>query len=60
MQAVNIFRINSQHVHLFQVSREVEGPRVAGDGRRGEDDAQARQRGQGRTGEVHNTPLIVI
>ncbi len=46
---------------LFQVPREVEGSRVASDGRRGEDDAQARQRGQGRTGKVQgsNSPTFL-
>jgi len=46
---------------LFQVPREVEGSRVASDVRRGEDDAQARQRGQGRTGEVQgsNSPTFL-
>ena len=41
-------------IHVaFQVSGEVEGSRLACDGRRGEDDAPNRLRGEGCKGQFH-------
>ena len=41
----------------FQVSREATGARVESDGGRREDDAQDRQRGQSRQGELEMIEL---